>query len=257
MRANSPNEALRQAMVAAGYTVESLSEAAGFHPKQVSRWLAEGVVPRRPEAKDKVARLVGRAEADIWPTVTHAPSASADVIDVYPHRSDVPTELWRHITTTGTEGFDILVYAGLFLPEQHPQLHAVMSAKAREGVRIRFLIGDPDCAQVAHRGVEEGIGAAISAKVRNVLALYRPLADDGSVEIRLHDTTLYASVYRADDEMLVNPHVWGLPAAHAPVMHLRRASDDGLFDTYARVVEKIWERSQAPAWADEQEVAEV
>ena len=29
------------------------------------------------------------------------------------------------------------------------------------------------------------------------------------MSIHLHDTTLYNSIYRFDDELLVNTHVWG------------------------------------------------
>jgi hypothetical protein len=43
---------------------------------------------------------------------------------------------------------------------------------------------------------------------------------------------LYNSIYRADDEMLVNPHVYGTAAAQAPVVHLQRHGDSDLFNTY-------------------------
>lgn len=45
--------------------------------------------------------------------------------------------------------------------------------------------------------------------------------------------TLYNSVYRYDDETLVNTHLYGFPAAHAPVMHLRRLAGGTLFTSYA------------------------
>ncbi|MDX2817537.1 hypothetical protein PV410_34245 [Streptomyces sp. PA03-5A] len=35
------------------------------------------------------------------------------------------------------------------------------------------------------------------------------------VEVRSHDTILYNSIYRFDDDVLVNPHVLGAPALHA------------------------------------------
>jgi hypothetical protein len=60
------------------------------------------------------------------------------------------------------------------------------------------------------------------------------------VEIRTHGTTLYNSLYRADEQMLVNAHVWGMNAYGAPVWHLRRVSDGGMFDTYSRSFEAAW-----------------
>jgi hypothetical protein len=41
-----------------------------------------------------------------------------------------------------------------------------------------------------------------------------------SIKIRLHRTVLYNSIYRADDQFLVNQHTYGIPAAQAPVFCL-------------------------------------
>jgi hypothetical protein len=43
---------------------------------------------------------------------------------------------------------------------------------------------------VTERGDEEGIGEAMPAKVRNALTLFRPIAEDGGIEIRLHQSVL-------------------------------------------------------------------
>lgn len=112
---------------------------------------------------------------------------------------------------------------------------------------MRILLGDPDSDQVARRGAEEGIGDAMAGKVRNVLVHYRDLADADNVEVRLHSTTLYTSIYRFDDELLANAHVYGFPAAHAPVLHLRRLSSGVLFETYAESFAKVWAGAR-PAW---------
>lgn len=37
----------------------------------------------------------------------------------------------------------------------------------------------------------------------------------------MHSTTLYNSIFRADDELLINTHVCGSPAANSPVVHIR------------------------------------
>jgi hypothetical protein len=62
------------------------------------------------------------------------------------------------------------------------------------------------------RGLEEGIGDAMPAKVRNALALYRPLCAVPGVEIRLHRAVLYNSIYRVDDQLLVNQRTRSVPA---------------------------------------------
>jgi len=37
------------------------------------------------------------------------------------------------------------------------------------------------------------------------------------VEVRVHETTLYNSILRSDETLLVNTHVYGTPAAQSPV----------------------------------------
>jgi hypothetical protein len=135
------------------------------------------------------------------------------------------------------------VYAALFLAEDATARN-VLAERARAGVRVRLLVGDPDSPAVARRGEEEGIGAvAIGAKIRNVLALFRPLLEAGA-EIRLHGTVLYNSMYRADDDLLVNTHILGYVAACAPVLHLRRISGGNMVATYLDSFERIWDGAE-------------
>ncbi len=63
-------------------------------------------------------------------------------------------------------------------------------------------------------------------------------------EIHQHDTTLYNSIYLGDDHMIVNAHRFGINAYATPVLHLRRATEDGLFDGYAESFEDVWRLSR-------------
>ncbi|MDT3446744.1 MULTISPECIES: hypothetical protein [unclassified Pseudofrankia] len=58
------------------------------------------------------------------------------------------------------------------------------------------------------------------------------MRDVPGVDLRLHTTALYNSIYRFDGHMLVNARVYGAPAAHSPVIHLRETSV-GLFEHLA------------------------
>lgn len=138
----------------------------------------------------------------------------------------------------------------MFLPEQNANLLALLRDRATAGTKVRILFGDPECTAVSERGAEERIGDAMASKIRNVLVLYRPVAEVPGIEVRLHGTTLYNSIYRFDDELLVNTHIYGVPAAHAPVLHLRKLSAGDLFDTYADSYERVWAGSR-PAWGDQ------
>jgi hypothetical protein len=43
--------------------------------------------------------------------------------------------------------------------------------------------------------------------------------------------------------MLVNPHVFGLPDAQSPALHLHRTPSGRLFDTYTACIERVWENA--------------
>jgi hypothetical protein len=44
---------------------------------------------------------------------------------------------------------------------------------------------------------------------RMALAYYRPLVGVDGIDFRLHGTSLYNSIFRYDDQMLVNQHIYG------------------------------------------------
>ncbi|WP_156892902.1 hypothetical protein [Actinokineospora enzanensis] len=97
--------------------------------------------------------------------------------------------------------------------------------------------------------LHNGFGAeAIPAKARNTLAFFRPLAKASGIHIRVHGTVLHNSIYRFDDDMLVNTHVYGFVAGHAPLVHIRRLSDGDLFETYSESFDRVWETAQDPTW---------
>jgi hypothetical protein len=87
----------------------------------------------------------------------------------------------------------------------------------------------------------------VPAKVRDALTLYRPLCAVEKVEIRLHRTMVYNSIYRADDELLINQHAYGIPAAQAPVFCLRKAGDAEMAVLYVESFERVWADSAALA----------
>ena len=60
----------------------------------------------------------------------------------------------------------------------------------------------------------------------------RDAFDQPGIAVRLHGTTLYNSLYRYDDHLLVNTHTYGVAAGQSPVLHLRRSPGGRLFDHY-------------------------
>lgn len=244
------NDRLRDALLRKGFTPISIAEEIGVDPKTAERWITKGRPPY-PKHRHAVAAMLGESESYLWPDAVTperaARTAESEIVQIYPRRSMLPLELWQRLLTEATERIEILVFAGLFLPEQIPRLARTLKAKATRGTQVTILLGDPDCAEVAERGAEEGIGDAMSSKIRNVMSFYAPLREVPGIQVKFHRTTLYNSLYRFDNEMLVNTHVFGFPAAHSPVLHLRQLAGGDLFDTYTDSFERVL-AGALPTW---------
>lgn len=242
------NDRLRDALMAARLTHEDLAADLGVNPKTVERWITQGRTPY-PQFRHRISVLVQKDEAWLWPDgysrKRRAEITESEIVRIYPYRADVPNDLWARLFETAASNIGILVYSGFFLPEQHAPQLGLIKQKADQGVSIRILLGDPDCPQVALRGREEDIGDAMAAKIRNVLlACYRPYAAHPGINIKLHSTTLYNSIFWFDDDMLVNTHAYGVPAHFAPLLHLRHLSSGTLFQTYARSFDRVWDQTR-------------
>lgn len=242
-----PNERLRTALIRSGHTAASLAERAGIDPKTVERWLNTGRRPHRRNAH-AVADVLGMEVRHLWPSLVtrsnHADKPGGDLVAVHRRRSDIPIETWRTMFVGAEESIDIMVYAALFLHEQISDWNDLLRARAERGVHIRVLIGDPACDAVHVRGEEECFGHGIESRCRLARLHYQPLSRTAGITVAQHSTTLYNSVYRADDQMYVNTHLYGVNAYGNPLLHLRRESGGGLFDAYAASVDAVWKTSQ-------------
>ena len=234
------NEPLRRALLYARLREDDIAARLGVDPKTVRRWLG-GRIPY-PHNRAAVADMLGAEEADLWPDAGGALATRArpdELGAVYPHRWAVPREAWTRFFASAEQEIGVLAYSALFLAEDTGILR-ILADKGRAGVAVRIALGDPDGPHIADRGEEEGIGDAMAAKIRNSLAMYRPLVKTGNVQIRLHKTVLYNSIYRADDQLLVNQHTYGIPAAHAPVFCLHRSQDGDMAVVYFDSFERVW-----------------
>jgi hypothetical protein len=138
------------------------------------------------------------------------------------------------------EHIDLFANASLFLPEDNPEAIVIIKHKAANGVAVRILLGDPDHPAMELRGREERLFEAIPGRIRMALAYYRPLMGVNGVEFRLHGTALYNSIFRYDNQMLVNQHIYGTYGYMAPILHLQRVDGADLFDTYLKSLDLVW-----------------
>lgn len=233
------NETLRTALAAKGIDRLDVAAKLQVDPKTVERWLS-GRLPH-PSTRAALAKLLDADENDLWPATDdpYTRRFGPEIRAVYPHRSTVPRDIWHKHFASAKHEIDILVYSGLFLFEDTSMLQ-LLAAKADAGVRIRVLLGDPDSPAVAQHGQDEGIGDS-AARIRNAQTLIKALRAHDAIELRFNQTILYTAIFRADDCLLANPHIYGLPASAAPVLHLRRSADATLFNTYLDSFEHAWQ----------------
>lgn len=226
-------------MRSAGINEIDVAARLGVDPKTVLRWMT-GRKPY-PRHRNALAGMTGWSQYDLWPDLPRTRDCddrADEVRIVYPHRSAVPADTWSRLFGSAREEINVLAYSALFLAED-VAASAQLRRKAKAGVRVRIALGKPDGAHVLDRGSEERIGEGMSARIRTALVGFRPIADAGA-ELRLHDTVLYNSIYRADDDLLINAHVFGRPGSHAPVLHLRRHGPEGMAATYLDSFERVW-----------------
>ncbi len=226
------NDRLAVCLQAKGLTVEALAKAVSVASKTVSRWLADDCVVPHPETRTRVANILGVPMGQVWPVgVEHDPVT--ELTTLYPARSVVPSSLIASLMAGAHHRIDILAFSVLYLWETVDGLLPTLMERADGGVAVRILLADPNGEAVTVRGVEQGLGELARARVQIAWSLLRPLAHVQGIEMGMHDSALHATVLRADDDLLVNQHVFGIPAADSPVMHLRRQEGGRLAPIFA------------------------
>lgn len=237
------NERLRGSIASAGLRPAELAESVGVDAKTVERWITKGRLPHRTH-RLAVAGALGVDQAYVWPQVLEEPSTRsasvAELLELHPARSAVPHATWYQLIDSTHEALDVLVYAGTFLFEQL-DFAATVCEKSLQGVRFRLLLGDETSAAVRLRAVEEGTTGGLEGRIQLHRRYLRDVADLPGVEVRTHGTTLYNSLFRFDQDLLVNGHAYGAPAGQSPVLHLRRVPGGRMWDHYMRSFDEVWQ----------------
>lgn len=244
------NTRLRDALARRGLAVEDLARACGVDPKTAGRWARGERTPHRGNRRS-AAKLLEVSEIYLWPDVgageAGAATRMAEIVASYPDRASVPRDVWLQLLRSAESNVDVLVYSGTFLAQTNPRIADMLIERAAVGAQVRMCFADPSGTAVALRDEEEGIHGTLGAKIRACMSYFVPLIGEPNCEIRLHNTTVYASIFRYDDQALINTHIWGRPASGNPLLHIRRIDDaDSMFDKYVDSFDKIW--TGAKAW---------
>jgi transcriptional regulator with XRE-family HTH domain len=234
------NEPLRRALLQARLREDDVAARLGVDPKTVRRWL-NGRIPY-PANRAALADLLGATEADLWPDAggpLTTRTRPAELAAVYPHRSSISRDVWRGFFSSAGREIGILAHSALFLAED-PAILRILADRAHASVNVRIALYDPDSPHIAERGEEEDVDDATPARIRDALALFRTLTTIENIAIRLHQIVLYNSIYRADDQLMINQHTYGIPASRTPVVCLRESKRSDMTDSYVASFERAW-----------------
>jgi len=243
------NERLRQAIKSAGLIEEDLAQAVQVDIKTVRRWLS-GRVPYGRH-RIRIARALGVTERDLWPQVEipdPAAGGKVELVSAFPHAADAaPT--WESLLQDAQEQIWLLDFTLIDILAT-PGIPDLLAAKAGAGCEVRLLISYATRARLAEDTAidepypdDEPQAVYDIARARGQL---EPLLSLPGIEARKFAAMRFNTIIRADEQMLVTLHLWGTPAGQAPLLHLRRADQAGLFAQYEQHYESIWAHASHP-----------
>jgi transcriptional regulator with XRE-family HTH domain len=217
------NDNLRAALQHAGLAPDDLANIVQVDVRTVRRWLSGGTPYARQ--RGKVARALDVPEHDLWPDIATPPprppaAQPNDVLAAYTAASDLAAPDWKALMHAAADRIDLLgdTLSAILGTPGVPEL---LAAKATQGCTVRILIYD----------------------TREHIA---PLFAQPGIEVRLLEVPARYVIHRFDDELLLTLHVVGADPDHAPLIHLRRAASEGMFDRLAEYYGDLWEQDSEP-----------
>jgi hypothetical protein len=247
-----PNDRLVQQLHAKRLSYPRFATLVGVDVKTVRRWLANATYNVREDNARRAAGVLDCTPHDLWPnqflpstanTLTATSPDGPFTATLYASRTQLPIAAWKQHFADATTGIDILVFAATFLFDTLDGFPDILLDAATRGVQVRFLVGDPDSATMIIRGDEEAIGEAVIARCRTTVELLAPHANTPGLHIRTHCSTLYTSIYRVDDTMIVNFHIYGSPGRNNPVLVLSRHHEPRLWATLEQAFTRVWDNA--------------
>lgn len=239
-------------MSAADLTPGRLARKVDVETKTVERWLHNPTRAPHPRTRDRVSEVLGVSVDVLWPkSVRSAVKIGPDreIVSAYPYRNACPTSVWSQLIDGASQNITFAGYTNYFIWQEQPRLADRLRRKAQDGCRVRFLVGDPESDVTRKREALEDVPLTVSTRIRITLDALSKMRDGTpGLEARFSDQHIALSVFSFDDQMLVTPHLSSLLGHDSPMFHLRRLTDDGLYDRFAGHVAALWEGTERSVW---------
>jgi hypothetical protein len=237
------NQRLDDALRQAGKTSDELAAAVGVDPKTAQRWITKGVIPHS-WARQSVAQFLEVPEAVLWPDQAGVAYGTSELVAIYTTRRELPPSTVRALLDGAERQIDALAYAAVWLWDSVPGFAETVQLKIARGAAVRICLGDPDSDAVRLRGEDEGIGDSLAARCRLAVSYAQPIHQVDPGAVRVSGATLYASILRFDNDILLNTHLWGNAAGDSPVFHFRRDREQGIAASAIDSFERVWVAAQ-------------
>ncbi|WP_309240965.1 DUF5919 domain-containing protein [Nocardia sp. BSTN01] len=167
-----------------------------------------------------------------------------EIVQVWPYRSAAPQSLWRSLMHGATHEIIFAGYTNYFVWLEHANLGKLLLRKATDGCRVRFLIGDPQSQATRDREAEEAVPLTLSTRIAVTVGELTKLRGNDGIQARYGTGHVNLSVFRFDNDMIVTPILARHVGHDAPMLHVRREQDDGMFDRFIEHVEELWTRGR-------------
>jgi transcriptional regulator with XRE-family HTH domain len=247
------NERLRAALVKAGLELEDLAARVDVDSKTVQRWLGG----RTPHARHraKVTHVLDCDEQALWPELAQAsrpPDDSRELAGIFAAANDLRAPDWRPLLREAREHIDLLDYTLTDIITA-PQVAELLAAKAAAGCQVRILIAHPKSIWVTSLAQQLGQDTAdadgntrLDREISTSRSHLEPLIGNAGIELRTFWAERTNTILRFDNQMLVSLHLYATPGPQAPLIHLRRSGDQGLFDRFADHLDAIFQDASEP-----------
>lgn len=249
------NTALKRAMAEKKIGARQLARQVGVTPKTVERWISNAEYVPFARNRADVSAYLGVEEDMLWPRAVRTALKTGpdrEVVAMYPYRSACPKAVWAELVSAATQDLVFAGYTNYFLFLDQPHFHLTLRQKLEEGVRVRFLLGDPEAEITRAREQLEQSALSVSMRIRITLENLAKVGAHERLEVRYsapEDATnhISLSVFRMDHDALVTPHLARLVGHDSPMMHLRRREERGMFDRFAEHAEELWANGRPAA----------
>ena len=225
----------------------------GVSRKTVERWIGNADHVPHARTRASASAYLGVSEEMLWPKAAKAvvkTGPDREIVTVYPYRSACPKAVWAELVDGAKEEIFFAGYTNYFIFLDQPHFHLTLQEKLRQGVRVRFLLGDPSSEVTRAREAVEDVALSVSTRIRIAQENLAKVGEHDGLEVRysaVEDAPNHVglSVFRFDNDALVCPHLARLVGHDSPMMHLRHKADHGMFDRFAEHAEELWSRAQA------------